>query len=203
MREGLAVLLEREGHATIAGRAGTPAEALALTRSLTPDVIVLDLMLGDADGLALIKDLLTHDPAARILVFTLQSEAIYAARCLRAGARGFVMKQEPVTTLYAAVHTLAQGGLHFSPSVTQEVLEAARTPAARPRGAIACLSDRELQVFRLTGLARPTRELAAELGISVKTVEAHRENIKNKLGLHSHAELTARAAAWLREAPSA
>jgi DNA-binding NarL/FixJ family response regulator len=199
VREGMAALLERHGGASVVGQAETPLEALARAVELEPDVIVLDLMLGAADGLALIKDLGNQVPSARVLVFTLQPENVYAVRCLRAGARGFVTKNEPVATLYAAVHTLARGGMHFSPTVTQAVLESAQGLAPRARGSVVTLSDRELQVFRLTGLATPTREIAAELGVSVKTIEAHRENIKNKLSLHTHAELTARAAAWLRD----
>lgn len=197
MREGLAGLLTQAGFAVV-GRADTPATVLQLAAAQTPDVIVLDLMLGAADGLALIKDLTSHAPLARVLVFTLQPEAVYAERCLRAGARGYVMKNEPVDELFAAIRAVATGGMRFSPRVTLAVLEAAQGGAAKT-GGIAQLTDRELQVFRLTGLAMPTRAVAEKLGVSVKTVEAHRENIKNKLGVQTHTELTARAAAWLRE----
>lgn len=200
VREGLAALLEREGGCRVVGRADASAPALQLAEQLAPDLVVLDLMLGAADGLALLKELATRAPASRVLVFTLQSEDIYAVRCLRAGARGYVMKNEPVDALYAAVRVVAAGGLRFSSRVTQAVLESAQAGAKpAPSGDIAQLTDRELQVFRLTGLAVPTREVAAQLGVSVKTVEAHRENIKNKLGAQTHAELTARAAAWLRD----
>jgi DNA-binding NarL/FixJ family response regulator len=198
VREGLAGLLSQAGF-TVVGRADTPATALQLAAAQMPDVVVLDLMLGEADGLALIKDFATHAPAARVLVFTLQPEAVYAERCLRAGARGYVMKNEPVDELFAAIRAVAAGGMRFSPRVTLAVLEAAQGGAAKSSGSVAQLTDRELQVFRLTGLALPTREVAEKLGVSVKTVEAHRENIKNKLGAQTHAELTARAAAWLRE----
>jgi DNA-binding NarL/FixJ family response regulator len=199
VREGMAALLEGAGGFSVVGRVDTPPGACREAAELAPDVIVLDLMLGSADGLALIKDLGSHAPAARILVFTLQPEAVYAERCLRAGARGYVMKSEPVDRLYAAIRTVAAGGLCFSPRVTQAVLEAAGGGKPSAGSDAARLSDRELQVFRLTGLALPTREIAEQLGVSVKTVEAHRENIKNKLGVHTHAALTARAAAWLRE----
>lgn len=202
--EGLAGLLERQGNCTVVGRAATPAETLALAETTAPEIIVLDLMLGAADGLALIKDLRTRSPAARILVFTLQSEEIYAERCLRAGASGYVMKKEPVAELYAAIRTLVAGNLRFSPRVVEAVMAAALgRPRAAPGHAVTQLSDRELQVFRLTGLAVATKEIAAQLGVSVKTVEAHRENIKNKLGLPNHAALTARAAAWLRDTAEA
>lgn len=199
VREGLAALLEGEGGCAVAGRTDTPATALRLAVELAPDVVVLDLMLGAADGLALIKDLGSQAPQARVLVFTLQPEGIYAERCLRAGARGYVMKDEPVAELYAAIRTVAAGGMRFSPRVTLAVLEAAQGGTRPAPGGVGQLTDRELQVFRLTGLALPTREIAGQLGVSVKTVEAHRENIKNKLGVHTHAELTAAAAAWLRE----
>ncbi len=199
VREGVAALLERDGGCEVVGRAATGAEALQLARALQPAVVVLDLMLGAGDGLVLLKEFAAQVPASRVLVFTLQPEDTYAVRCLRAGARGYVMKDAPVAAFYAAVRAVAAGELRFSATVTQGLLAVTQTGGRRPAGLADQLSDRELHVFRLTGLARPTREIAAELGVSVKTVEAHRENIKNKLGVHSYAALTARAAAWLRE----
>ena len=200
VREGLAGLLAREGGFVVAGSAGTPMEARTLATACAPGVIVLDLVLHDTDGLALIKNLAALAPAARVLVFSLQPENIYATRCLRAGARGYVMKSAPLPALYAAIREVAAGRIHVSPAVAAAALESLSAGAATPATAEARLTDRELQVYRLTGLALPTREIAEKLGVSVKTVETHRENIKNKLTLHSHAELTARAAQWVRDA---
>lgn len=199
VRDGLAGLLEREGGFAIAGRAATAHEARTLAPAAAPDIVLLDLMLHEHDGLALIKELAALAPAARVLVFSLQPEEVYAERCLRAGAHGYVMKTAPVPVLFEAIRTVAAGGFAVSPRISAAVLGGMTTRGRSPSRAEASLTDRELQVFRLTGLARPTREIAEKLGVSVKTIEAHRENIKNKLGCDTHAALVARAAQWLQE----
>jgi DNA-binding NarL/FixJ family response regulator len=202
VREGLTGLLAGEGGFAVAGSAGSARELRLLLERQPPQVLVMDLMLHEEDGLALIKDLAALLPVLRIVVFSLQPEDIYAERCLRAGAHGYVMKLEPVATLFAAVRTVVTGGIAVSPAVSHRLLGNLGSGAPQPTGP-AALTDRELQVFRLTGLALPTRAVAGKLGISVKTVEAHRENIKNKLGLDTHAALVARAAQWVQEAERA
>lgn len=201
VREGLVALLRGEGGFTVLWSAATARAVKARMEAAAPDVLVMDLMLGEDDGLALIKDLLGLRPGVCIVVFSLYPEETYAERCLRAGAHGYVMKREPVETLFRAIREVAAGGLAVSARVTAAALGAmhggARKPAAK--GPEAALTDRELQVFRLLGLALPTRGIAEKLGVSVKTIEAHRENIKNKLSLENGAELTARAALWVRE----
>jgi len=157
------------------------------------------LMLQEADGLALIKEVVTLAPSLRIVVFSDHPEDLYAERCLRAGAHGYVMKRDPVATLFRAIRDTAAGGIAVSPRVASHVLGVLMGRVRQPTGAIATLTDRELQVFRLAGLAWRTRTIAEKLGVSVKTIEAHRENIKVKLGVDTHAELVARAAQWLRE----
>jgi DNA-binding NarL/FixJ family response regulator len=196
--DGLVSLLEREGGFVVTGRASTAPELRALIAARAPEVLVTDLMLGEHDGLALIKDLAALAPALRIVVFSLHAEEVYAERCLRAGAHGYVMKTAPVPTLFRAVRDVAAGGIAVSARVSAAVLGSLQGRARQPAGGEAQLTDRELQVFRLTGLALPTREIAEKLSVSVKTIEAHRENIKNKLGVDTHAALVARAAQWLR-----
>jgi DNA-binding NarL/FixJ family response regulator len=197
--EGLAAVLAQRGGFHVAARAGTAQEVRDLVERAPPAVLVLDLMLREEDGLALIKDLAVRAPAVRIIVFSLQPEEVYAERCLRAGAHGYVMKPEPVETLFAAIRAVAAGGLFFSPRITALLLGSVAGAARKPAGGYAQLTDRELQVFRLTGLALTSRQIAEKLGVSVKTVEAHRENIKNKLGLESGPALVARAALWVRD----
>ena len=199
VREGLAALLARDGGFAVTGHATTGREVRAQVERQSPQVLVLDLMLQDEDGLALIKDLAAFAPTLRIVVFSLHPEEVYAERCLRAGAHGYVMKCEPVTTLFRAIREVAAGGIAVSPRVSASVLGAMAGHARQPAGSMGQLTDRELQVFRLVGFALPTRDIAAKLGVSVKTIETHRENLKNKLGLQSHAELVARAARWLHE----
>lgn len=175
MREGLARIIADECDLAVSGSAASGAELRDLVAHQPPRVLVMDLALRGADGLALVKDLAELAPELRIVVFTMQPEEVYAARCLRVGAHAYVMKHEPVATLLRAIRDTAAGGI------------------------AAQLTDRELEVFRLAGLALPTRAIAEKLGVSVKTVETHHGNIKNKLDLQSHAELVARAAQWLRE----
>ncbi len=199
MREGLAALLAGEGGFNVLGSAASARDTRSLIARTPPHVLVMDLMLAEDDGLALIKDLAALAPAVRLVVFSLHPEDIYAERCLRAGAHGYVMKREPVATLFRAIRDTAAGGISVSPRVSAAVLGSLAGHARSPAGTEAQLTDRELQVYRLSGLALPTREIAEKLGISVKTIETHRENIKNKLGLDTHAALVARAAQWVRE----
>lgn len=199
MREGLARLIADECDLAVIDSAATAAELKASVERHVPRVLVMDLALDHADGLALIKDLLLLAPALQIVVFTAQPEDVYAVRCLRAGVRGFIAKRDSVSALFRAIREVASGGLVVPPGLSPAIIGTAATKAAAPRGAAAALSDRELQVFRLVGLAQPTRVIAEKLGVSIKTVETHREHIKNKLSLHSHDELVACAAQWLRE----
>jgi DNA-binding NarL/FixJ family response regulator len=198
MREGLAKVLGDEGQFIVAGHAGSAREVRAIVEHTAPQVLVMDLMLGEDDGLALIKDLAALAPSLRIVVFSLQPEEIYAERCLRAGAHGYVLKREPVPTLLRAIRDTAAGGIAVSPRVSAAMLASVAGHTRKPIGPEAQLTDRELQIFRLVGLAFSTRAIAEKLGISVKTAEAHRENIKNKLGLETHAALVARAAQWVQ-----
>jgi DNA-binding NarL/FixJ family response regulator len=202
MREGLARLIADECSFTVSGSAASAPELRELVARQPPQVLVMDLLLRGGDGLALIPELLDAAPGLKIVVFTLQPEEIYAARCLQAGVRAFVSKREQVMTLFRAIHQVAAGGVVVPASITSALFAA---PQARetPGGLAAQLTDRELQVFRLVGLAQPTREVAKRLGVSIKTVESHRENIKNKLDLDTHAELVACAAQWLRDSEGA
>lgn len=199
MREGLARLLAEEFGFTVSGSAATARELRALATREPPHVLVMDLMLRDADGLALVKEVSELAPAMRIVIFSDHPEDVYAERSLRAGAHGYVMKRDPVATLFRAIRDVAAGGIAVSPQVSSEVLGRLMGRSTKPAGIVGALTDRELQVFRLVGRALSTRAIAERLGVSIKTIEAHRENIKGKLGLDSHTALVARAAQWLRE----
>lgn len=199
MREGLARLIAGEFGFAVSGSAATARELRTLVTRQPPHVLVMDLMLQESDGLALIKDIAALAPTLRIVVFSDHPEDVYAERCLRVGAHGYVMKRDPVATLFRAIRDVAAGGIAVSPRVSSDVLGRLMGRATTPVGTVGTLTDRELQVFRLVGRALNTRAIAEKLGVSVKTVEAHRENIKGKLGVDSHAALVARAAQWLRE----
>ena len=198
MREGLARLIDDEFGFEVTGSAATASELRRLVSQQPPTVLVMDLMLDETDGLALIRDIATLAPALRIVVFTQQPEGIYAERCLRAGAHGYVAKRDPVAVLFRAIRDTAAGGVAVSPEVASDVLGRLMGREAKPQAIAGTLTDRELQVFRLVGRGLKTRAIAEKLGVSVKTIEAHRENIKGKLSVGGHAELVARAAQWLR-----
>jgi DNA-binding NarL/FixJ family response regulator len=199
MREGLARLISDECDLKAVASAATAAELRTLVTHRPPQVLVMELMLEEGDGLALLKDVLTLAPATRVVVFTMQADAVYAGRCLRAGASAFVNKREPVGTLLRSIREAANGRIMVPPMIAAELLDGSSPARSAKDDATTRLTDRELQVFRLAGLGRPTRVIAGQLGVSVKTVESHRENIKNKLNLATHAELVARAAQWLRK----
>ena len=201
MREGLARLISDECDIVVANSAATAAELRGCITQQVPQVVLLELTLGDDDGLALIRDLLEMAPKLRIVVFTFQPEEVYAERCLRAGARAYISKRDSVAALFRTIRRVADGEIVVPASVSEGMvgIRKAKAPAATATGTAAQLTDRELQVFRLVGLAQPTRVIATKLGVSVKTIETHREHIKDKLSLQSHGELVARAAQWVRE----
>lgn len=182
-RAGVVAALNHEPAVQICAQTGQPAEALQLAAEHRPDTAIVDLMLQDGDGLRLVRDLRRDHPALRIIVLSMLDPDVYRPRALQAGADVFVSKQSGPDAVVAAL----QG----------QSAEPAAGPARRP--GLQLLSERELQVFRELGLGRSSQETAAILGISVKTVESHRENIKAKLELPHANALVARAALWVRE----
>lgn len=201
IREGLARLVSDECDLVVTGSAATVAELRNLVATRPPRVLVMELHLDQHDGLALIADLLAAHPEMRTVIFTRQPTEVYGARCLQAGAAAYLTKQDTVAALFRAIRQAADGSTVLPRVVARHVINSgARADTDVTTGCVTLpLSNRELQVFRLAGLAMPTRAIAEKLGVSVKTVESHREHIKNKLALGSHAELVARAANWLRE----
>ncbi len=203
MREGLARLICDECDMAVTNSAATAGELRLIVGSSPPEVLVMDLLLGDEDGLALIHDLLGAAPRMRIVVFTALSQDVYAARCLQAGVHAFVGKRDSVALLFRSIRDAAAGSITMPAGVSARQAGGGDRTKSAATGSAAGLTNRELQVFRLVGQALATKQVAAKLGVSVKTVETHRENIKNKLGLDSHAGLVARAAQWLRESGGA
>ncbi len=187
VRAGIAAQLADCPKLEVCGEADNAIHAREAVLKLKPDVVALDLMLGDEDGLTLIRELRQLAPKLRIVVLSMLEPETYRSRALAAGANDFVHKTEPLETTIAALRGLRTAASNApEPSVTEE-----RAPCEVSR-----LSDRELQVFRLIGLGRTTREISAALGISPKTVDAHKEHIKVRLGVTNAAQLIARAAQW-------
>jgi DNA-binding NarL/FixJ family response regulator len=201
VRQGIAQLLSTQVDLEVIGEAGNTEQARELVAKLKPDLVLLDLSLAGGSGLNLLKELKELQSNLQILVLSMHDEATYAERVLRAGASGYVMKEAATDVLIDALKIVRQGGIYLSPRASDAMLRgrgghsSGPHPEARP-GGIATLSNRELEVFRRIGVGQGTREIAAELGLSVKTVETHRARIKDKLGVASSTELVVQAARW-------
>jgi DNA-binding NarL/FixJ family response regulator len=195
-RSGFASLLDQERDMQVCGEAGNAPEAMEAVPKMEPDVVVLDLALGGRSGVELIKDLCARVPGIRILVLSTFDEGLYAERSLRAGARGYIMKQERVERILAGIREVAAGGIFLSEAMRAKLVHKHLGVAADFKGDVEQLSDRELEVFRLLGLGHGTRRIAAELHLSVSTIETYRSNIKHKLNLPNAPELVRSAVEW-------
>lgn len=198
MRQGLSQLIANELDLEVCCEAATAAEGLAALMKSKPDLVIADISLPDKNGLELIKDMRAVAPEALILIISMHDESLYAERTLKAGARGYVMKQEGGARLLEAMRQVLAGQISVSPGMSAKILELfSGGKASRPAGSVAGLSDRELEVFELIGGGRSTKEIAGILNLSAKTVEVHRLNIKGKLGLTSATELIRQAVRWV------
>lgn len=198
MREGLTMRIEREPDFTVCGEAGTAREALRLAVSLKPDLAVVDIALPDKSGLELMKDIRAVSPDTLILALSMHDETIYAERVLRAGGRGYIMKQEGGKRIMEAIRTVLEGRVFASHAVSEKILDIFAGGLEKfEESPVSRLSDREFEVFQLIGKGKSTRQMAAALHLSVKTVEVHRLHIKEKLGIKTVPELVSFAARWL------
>ncbi len=205
MREGLQELLAQHSDLHVCGQADNIVNALAEIDRSHPDAIVLDLTLGAEDGVDLIRKLRETHPEIRILVLSMHDELLYAERLLSLGVNGYIMKQEAATEFLRALRKVIAGEMYVSQAVNARLLE--QIARSRPRGAagsgLDTLTSREREVLELTGQGRTTREIATALAMSEKTVDSHRRNIRDKLGLHSSSELLRYAFRWVSGAPVA
>jgi len=197
-REGMVQLIERENDLCCCGQTdGIIATETAVTR-LKPDLLVLDLRLRDGDGLALIKSLRGRFPDLPVLVVSEHDETFYAERALRAGAKGYLMKAEAAHEVLNAIRKTLQGELYVSRKMSVLVLHKLLNGSSDANGNyLGRLTDRELQVFQMIGSGQGTADIAAELHVSFKTIESHRENIKHKLGLRNAVDLLCHAVHWV------
>lgn len=188
IRSGLNLLIGGTSEFRVVAETGASREVLTLARQHRPEVVLLDLMLDGADGLLLIKDIVGVVPDCRVLVFSMLSESVFAERALRAGAVGYLMKSAPEEEFLLALRNVRDRRVYLSPRIFVSVFRGALSRGSSAAG-VSALSDRELHVFQLIGAGVRNKEIAQALGISVKTVESHRENIKSKLSLHDGVEL--------------
>ena len=197
MRQGLAQLINSEPDLTVSCEADTARQALEAIGQSKPDLALVDISLPDKSGLELIKDLHALYPELRVLVVSMHDESLYAERVLRAGGRGYVMKQEGGKKLMGAIRHVLSGKIYVSEKMSARILEifsgGRRDGTGSPVGG---LTDREFEVFQLIGQGKGTREIAEYLHLSVKTVEVYRANIKEKLGIKSATDLVRFAVRW-------
>ena len=199
IREGVKLAVSSEPDLAICGEAGDVETALELVDKLHPDVIIVDLTLENGNGLDLISTLVSKNVTVPILVLTMHDENVYAERCLRSGARGFLMKGGTPEALIEAIRTILDGKMYASENLLQRVLTAMLTPTNHDREELSALTDREFQVFELLAQGNTSKEVAAILGRSSKTIDIHRIRIRNKLGLKSNSDLVRFAVEWRRE----
>ncbi len=201
--EGVVQLINRQTDLACCAVAANVAATRAAVLKHKPDLVLLDLRLGNEDGLELIKDLKNQFPTIPILVVSQYDEALYAERALRAGALGYVMKEEAAAEVLSAIRAVLAGELYVSRKMGALVLH--KLLQGKPdfqRPGIECLTDRELQVFQMLGTGLSSRQVSAQLHLSIKTIETYRENIKHKLGLHNAPELLRHATEWAQGHPS-
>jgi len=202
MREGLAQLINREKDLAVAGEADSAARAVEQTAQLKPDLVIVDITLPGRSGLELIRDLHAVHPEALVLVVSMHEESLYAERVLRAGGRGYVMKQAGGKKLMEAIRQVLSGQIYVSTDTSARILETfSRTSGEAPATGVQSLSGREFEIFQLIGQGENTRDIAKKLGLSVKTVEVHRLNIKSKLKLTTASELIHFAVRWMQSNP--
>ncbi len=198
MRAGLAQLINRQPDLVVGGEAGDPVSAAAEVTRFRPDLVLSDITMPGRSGLEFIKDLRASRPDLPILVVSMHDEVIYAERALRAGARGYIMKEAGGENLLAAIREVISGRIYVSPKMSERILDGLSSP--KPRGShspIEKLSDREFEVFQLIGQGKSTREIAIQLHLSSKTVDVHRAHIKGKLALKDATALVRHAVRWV------
>lgn len=199
VREGIAQVIRQAGGLEVCAQADCPEKALQAAATAKPDVAVLDLTLGASSGLGLIHDLKEWHPRLPLLVLSMHDESLYAERALRAGASGYIMKQEVADQFVQAIRKVLSGGIYLSERMSARMLQKLSGRESAATSAIDRLSDRELEVLRLVGQCLSTREIAARLYLSIKTVETHLDHVKTKLGLESSRELFRYAIVWSME----
>jgi DNA-binding NarL/FixJ family response regulator len=204
VRFGIAQLINRQSDMSVCGEEEDASRALNAITSLKPDLVIADISLKDSSGLELMRNIKAQYPGLPVLVVSVHDESIYAEIAFRAGALGYLMKQEALEKILTAIRRVLTGAIYVSDKLAAKMLQQqVRGQTQVSESPVKALSDRELEVFQLIGQWKKTREIAQELHLSVKTIEYYREQIKRKLNLRSAAELTQHATAWVqRETPT-
>src|SRR5277367_5858793 len=194
VRQGLTLLIDRERDLMVCGEAEEAQTAMQKITVCHPDILIVDISLNGPDGLDLLKNIRLKYPTLPVLILSMHDESIYAERALRAGANGYIMKQEATEKVLVAVRRILSGDIYLSDRMANKLLHQYISGASADLNSrLSALSDRELEVFRLIGEGRGTRQIAEKLHLSIKTVETYQAHIKDKLSLHSGRELVQHA----------
>lgn len=199
VRRGLIGVINEAVDLEVCGEASSVPEALRQVEATQPHVVIIDISLGDEDGIELIDYIKSRWPAMKMLVSSAHDEKVFAGRVLRAGALGFISKREPLPQVVEAVRKVLRGEVYLSPHMATCLLQRAAVGESLDEDPVQALSNRELQVFEMIGEGLNTREIANRLGISPKTVESHRKVIKTKLNTATSTQLNRRAFQWVQE----
>jgi DNA-binding NarL/FixJ family response regulator len=197
IRQGLTLLINQEADLAVCGEAEEMHSALKAIEACHPDILIVDISLNGPDGLELLKNIRITSPRLPVLILSMHDESIYAERALRAGANGYIMKQEATEKVLVAIRRILQGDVYLSDRLTTTMLQHyVRGSSPSKLSPLVNLTDRELEVFRLIGEGHATRQIADELHLSVKTIESYQAHIKEKLALRNARELVQHAIEW-------
>ena len=200
LRKGLVRLIDSKDEFVVCGEASTAADAMTQIRELKPDLVVVDIGLPGASGIELTKTIRAEFPQLPVLILSMHEEALYATRALRAGAMGYIVKQDAVDNIAAALREALNGRRYLSPVIAEQLQH--NGPAGQTAATgdpMSVLTDREFEIFELIGKGREVREISEALGVSPKTVETHRTNIKEKLKLKNARQVARLAVQWLSQ----
>lgn len=197
-RMGMCELVNQEKDLTVCGSAEDVSKAMALVESEDPDLVILDLSLKSSNGMTLIKDLNKYYKNIPVLVLSMHEESLHAERCLLAGAKGYLMKHETKDSVIDAIHKIFAGKKYISQRVMDNLLDKIGAKSEKEQDSpVQSLTDRELEIFQMIGKGFSSGQIAGRLNLSVKTIGAHRERIKQKLGFKTGGELVRYAVLWL------
>ena len=197
-RMGMTQLINREKDMEVCGDAVDVASAMILIEKYSPDLVVVDLSLKNSNGIDLVKEISAQYPNISCLVLTMHDESLHAERCIMAGAKGYIMKEEASTSVVGAVREILSGNLYVSPTIMSHILNKFRKqPAVLHESPLKKLTDREMEIFQFIGKGHASGEIARHLNISVKTIGTYRERIKNKLNLKHSGKLVRHAVIWV------
>jgi len=200
VRHGLGELVARQADLKMCGEAADATEALKLIETARPDIAIIDISLGDDNGIDLIERIKALYPEVKTLVSSMHDEKTFAGRALRAGASGYINKQESIRKVIDAVRQVLRGEIYLSPRMASHLLHCAAVGKPLDHDPLATLSNRELEVFEMIGRGLTTQQIAGKLRLSPRTIDTHRKNIRDKLNLLNGAQLSQAAFRWVQEA---